>query len=82
MRLIDADALKKNLAEWLIGGDPQETIMVKLDDVLVSVSMEIDKQPIAYDVEKVVEQLNNAGYDEGLLQEHIVRKIIKDGGVE
>ena len=45
MRLIDADVLKKNIAKWLIGGDPQETVMVKLDDIAVSVIMEIDEQP-------------------------------------
>jgi hypothetical protein len=57
MRLIDADLLKKNIAKWLQGGDPQETRMVELDDIAVSVIMEIDEQPTAYDVEKVVKQL-------------------------
>lgn len=56
-RLIDADLLKKNIAKWLQGSDPQETEMVKLDDIAVSVIMEIDEQPTAYNVEKVVEQL-------------------------
>lgn len=59
-RLIDADLLKKNIAKWLQGGDPQETEMVKLDDIAVSVIMEIDKQPTAYDVEKVVAELEEA----------------------
>ena len=57
MRLIDADLLKKNIAKWLQGGDPQETQMVKLDDIAVSVVMEIEEQPTAYNVEKVVEEL-------------------------
>ena len=59
MRLIDADLLKKNIAKWVQGGDPQENVMVKLDDILVSVIMEIDEQPTAYDVEKVVKQLED-----------------------
>jgi hypothetical protein len=59
MRLIDADLLKKNIAKWLQGGDPQETVMVKLDDIAVSVIMEIEEQPTAYDVEKVNSELNN-----------------------
>ena len=59
MRLIDADLLKKNIAKWVQGGDPQETVMIKLDDILVSVIMEIDEQPTAYDVEKVVKQLED-----------------------
>ena len=57
MRLIDADLLKKNIAKWLQGSDPQETEMVKLDDIAVSVIMEIEEQPTAYDVEKVVAKL-------------------------
>jgi len=81
-RLIDDDLLKKNIAKWLQGGNPQETQMVKLDDIAVSVIMEIEEQPTAYDVEKVLERLKEASYDEGLLQEHIARKIIKAGGVE
>lgn len=56
-RLIDADLLKKNIAKWLQGGDPQETEMVKLDDIAVSIVMEIEEQPTAYDVEKVVAEL-------------------------
>lgn len=56
-RLIDADLLKKNIAKWLNTGDPQETEMVKLDDIAVSVIMEIEEQPTAYDMEKVVAEL-------------------------
>lgn len=59
MRLIDADLLKKNIAKWLQGSDTQETVMVKLDDISVSVIMEIEEQPTAYDVEKVVKQLED-----------------------
>ena len=44
-RVIYADALKKNIAKWLQGGDPQETVLVELDDIGVSVIMEIDEQP-------------------------------------
>lgn len=58
-RLIDADLLKKNIAKWLQGGDPQETEMVKLDDIAVSIVMEIEEQPTAYDVENVVAELEN-----------------------
>ena len=59
-RLIDADLLKKNIAKWLQGSDPQETVMVKLDDIAVSVIMEIDEQPTAYDVDNVVAELKEA----------------------
>ena len=63
MRLIDADLLKKNIAKWLQGGDPQETQMVKLDDIAVSVVMEIEEQPTAYDVSKVVAELEEIKQD-------------------
>lgn len=64
MRLIDADLLKRNIAKWLQGGDPQETEMVKLDDIAISVIMEIEEQPTAYNPEKVVEELeeNSSNY--------------------
>ena len=63
MRLIDADLLKKNVAKWLQGGDPQETVMVELDDIAVSVIMEIEEQPTAYDVEKVIAELEKQKSD-------------------
>ena len=64
MRLIDADLLKRNIAKWLQGGDPQETKMVKLDDIVISVILEIDEQPTAYNPDKVVEELkeNSSNY--------------------
>lgn len=59
-RLIDADVLKTNIVKWLKPtGDPQETEMVKLDDIAISVLMEIEETPTAYDVDKVVEELED-----------------------
>ena len=93
MRLIDADLLKKNIAKWLQGSDPQETEMVRVDDIAVSVIMEIDEQPTAYDVEKVVEQLEewtfnadvNLGDDtvknSDLIASENAIDIVKRGGV-
>lgn len=85
MRLIDADLLKKNIAKWLNGSDPQETVMVKLDDISVSVIMEIEEQPTAYDVEKVVEQLETLHDLVKINQKLAVSQaiyIVKKGGVE
>lgn len=85
MRLIDADLLKKNIAKWLRDSDPQETEMVRVDDIAVNVVMEIDEQPTAYDVEKVVEQLEehfNATDDrDARLAYHHAIEIVKAGGV-
>lgn len=55
-RLIDESALKKSIEKWL-NPDPNADRMVNIDDIAVSVMMEIEEQPTAYDVEKVVAEL-------------------------
>lgn len=57
MRLIDADVLKENLIKRLKPLEPEE--MIDVDVVLLSTLMEIDGQPTAFDLDKVVEQLDN-----------------------
>ena len=57
MRLIDADLLKEKISRWLKPSKPDETEMIEAADALVSTMMEIDEQPTAFDVDKVVEQL-------------------------
>lgn len=57
MRLIDADLLKENILRWLKPSKPDETEMIEAADAFVSTMMEIDEQPTAFDVDKVVEQL-------------------------
>lgn len=86
-RLIDADLLKKNIAKWLQGGDPQETEMVKLDDIAVSVIMEIDEQPTAYDVDKVLGELDKIPcvvdqWNKVYLDKNDVIAKVRKGGVE
>ena len=49
MRLIDIDELKKNIDEK-IGDFPHRKMLFNV----------IDNQPTAYDIDKVVEQLNNS----------------------
>ena len=44
MRLIDADLLTEKVAEWL-NPDPNADRMVNIDDIAVSVLMEIEEQP-------------------------------------
>ena len=91
MRLIDADLLKKNIAKRLQGGDPQETTMVKLDDIAVSVLMEIEEQPTAYDTEKVVAELENLSNAEAdyyfaksndVIDRECAIEIVRKGGAE
>lgn len=59
MRLIDADLLKENILKWLKPSKPDETEMIEVTDALVSTMMEIDEQPTAFDVDKVVEQIES-----------------------
>ena len=57
-RLIDADLLKENIIKCLKPLEPEEE-MIDSDVALLSTIMEIDKQPTAFDVDEVVEQLKN-----------------------
>lgn len=57
-RLIDESALKKSIEKWL-NPDPNADRMVNIDDIAVSVMMEIEEQPTAYDVDKVVAELES-----------------------
>lgn len=56
MRLIDESELKKSIEKWL-NPDPNADRMVDINDIVVSVMMEIEEQPTAYDVDKVVAEL-------------------------
>lgn len=58
MRLIDESTLKKSIEKWL-NPDQIADRMVDIEDITVSVMMEIEEQPTAYDVDKVVEQLED-----------------------
>ena len=93
MRLIDADLLRRNISKWLKPSKPDETEMIEVSDALVSTMMEIDEQPTAFDVDKVMEQLKrdkfiesecilsdvHQGYNAGLNR---AIEIVKGGGVE
>lgn len=58
-RLIDADLLKENISRWLKPSEPDETKMIEVADAIVSTMMEIDEQPTAFDLDKVVKQLKD-----------------------
>lgn len=67
MSLIDADALKEKIVKWLKPSKPDEDELISIPDALVSIMMTIDEQPTAYDLDKVVEQLEKElklAYDE------------------
>lgn len=91
MRLIDADLLKENILKWLKPSKPDETEMIEVTDALVSTMMEIDEQPTAFDVDKIVNALVrdkfvecetilsdvHQGYNAGLIW---AIEIVKGGG--
>lgn len=95
-RLIDADLLKRNITKWLRPLKPDETETIELADVLKSVVEEIDEQPTAFDVDKVVEQLETRKTRAAALQKENISeyfegetdalefaiKIVKGGGAE
>ena len=58
MRLIDESALKKSIEKWL-NPDQITDRMVDIENVVVSVMMEIEEQTTAYDVDKVVAELES-----------------------
>lgn len=82
--MIDEETLKKSIEKWL-NPDPNADRMVDIDDIAVSVMMEIEEQPTAYDVDKVVERLDTyitkmVGRNSALYQ--TVMRIVKGGGVD
>ena len=58
-RLIDADLLMRKCEKWLKPKAPDEDEMVSVADIAVSMLMEIEEQPTAFDVEKVVRELKD-----------------------
>lgn len=87
-RLIDANLLGKGIKKWLKPSKPDEDEYISITDALVSILQEIEEQPTAYDVDKVVEQLENerkfwenAGKEKARSYEHAI-EIVKGGGVD
>lgn len=77
MRLIDADKLKKAIEEEKDDND----YMCRL--CLESTKEIIDEQPTAYDVDKVVEQLENYLFEKYCIEgDTTIDEIVKGGGVD
>ena len=66
MRLIDADELRKRICKGFTQNEPDENPMVDLCECLADFISIIDEQPTAYDVDKVIKQLEDKvkEYDE------------------
>ena len=68
MRLIDADELIKRIGKWMPKdpcGKEQTIEEVVATDMAVSVCMEIEETPTAFDKEKAIEELNSDLREEG-----------------
>lgn len=77
MRLIDADLLKKNCK--CTGKFEDNFKCLSLSDL----RRVIGKQPTAYDVDKVVEQLENYLFEKYCIEgDATIDEIVKGGGVE
>ena len=82
MRLIDADLLKDDMMKCLKPLELEEEI-IDSDVALLSTIMEIDKQPTAFDVDEVVEQLKNYLFEKYYIEgDTTIDEIVKGGGVE
>lgn len=89
MRLIDADKLKKDILLQNILGEPIQKIIDRYIHI-------VDEQPTAFDMDKVIEQLETRRTKAAALQEENISeyfdgeadafkfaiKIVKEGGVE
>ena len=84
MRLIDADLLKENISKRLKSFNPDGTEIEVADALaLVSTMMEIDEQPTAFDVDKVVEQLEEYLFEKYCIEgDAKIDGIVKGGGIE
>ena len=59
MRLIDADKLIKDIVNLLQPARPDETEMYKVDDIFWSLEKLIKEQPTAFDLDRVVQELED-----------------------
>lgn len=95
MRLIDADEVILHLNDFMLQQSPidiQDIESIKVSAVIKDCIKAVDEQPTAYDVDKVVqklnEQKNNKGFG-GTIQEIIYDlglkdaiEIVKGGGID
>ena len=76
MRLIDTDKLKKDILLQNILGEPIQKIIDRYIHI-------VDEQPTAFDVDKVVEQLENYLFEKYCIEEDtIIDEIITGGETE
>lgn len=88
MRLIDADKLLEELNSFSmrITGSANAMALAVMHETKKSIAKMVDEQPTAYDVDKVVEQMeeyvkesSNVDYNRAMIE---AMEIVKSGGIE
>lgn len=86
MRLIDADKLILHLNDFMLQQSPidiQDIESIKVSAVIKDCIKAVDEQPTAYDVDKVLEQLEYSRVpNTGIAGYHKVVEIVKGGGIK
>lgn len=82
MRLIDADKIKQNVTNEMLKDELNSPVYCMLECVIA----DIDNQPTAYDVDKVVRKLEKGIEESALVTLKAAFKeaidIVKSGGIE
>lgn len=86
MRLIDADKLILYLNDFMLQQSPidvQDIESIKVSAVIKDCIKAVDAQPTAYNVDKVLEQLEYSRVpNTGIAGYHKVIEIVKGGGID
>ena len=86
MRLIDADKLILHLNDFMLQQSPidvQDIESIKVSAVIKDCIKAVDEQPTAYDVDRVLEQLEYSRVPNiGIVDYHKVVEIVKGGGID
>lgn len=86
MRLIDADETILHLNDFMLQQSPidvQDIESINVSEVIKDCIKAVDEQPTAYDVDKVLEQLEYSRVpNTGIAGYHKVVEIVKGGGIK
>jgi hypothetical protein len=86
MRLIDADELILHLNDFMLQQSPidiQDIESIHVSAVIQDCINAVEEQPTAYDVDKVLEQLEYSRVpNTGIAGYHKVVEIVKGGGID
>ena len=81
-RLIDADLLKDNVLKWLPKDmdELNDSGIPPIENLVVSLMMEIEEQPTSFDVEAVVKEFEEAVFP--MINRSKAIEIVRKGGVK